>query len=335
MEAETVQPYLQVFEAHELSNEEYHAETDHISGSSLHELLIRSPAGWRFKKDKEAEEKAKQSTGAKQKPLTFGTTGHTCMLEPDRFDLEYYRMPDPDDYPDALTSVAAVTKWLKDKGIAGYSGKKMPELYPLVDMTGEDVMIWQRLWEHHQGIAGEREQVPAKDYDRVLMMRDVLLQNQDFHRIITEGTPELSIFAEIDGVKVKVRIDRITADREIIDYKTTQSAEPEKFGRLAFDNGYYLKMALQHDVFSIAYGAPKAVTLLAQEKEEPFLAEAFELTEEQLLLGRMMYRTALQIYKACRDANKWPSYSRGQRRIKLPTPGYIRARYPEYFKAEK
>lgn len=329
--------YCQVYQADELTNDAYHEETDHISGSSLHMMLKNSMAGWRFQKKKDEAEKAKEkeSNGAAQKPLVFGTTGHTCMLEPSRFEADFYRMPDPADYPKALTSVAAVCSWLKEKGVGGYSGKKMPDLYPLVDMTGEDVIIWQRLWEQHQALAGEREQVPAKDYDRVLMMREVLLNNHDYSQIIYDGVPELSIFTEIDGVKIKVRLDRVTKDAAIVDYKTTQSAEPEKFGRLAFDNGYWLKMALQHDAFEIAYGQkPSSTNLLAQEKEEPYLAMMYALTPEQLMVGRMQYKTALQMYKACRDLDVWPGYAGGVASMSLPTPGYIQARYKEYFKVE-
>lgn len=331
------QIYCQVFQADELTNEAYHEETDHVSGSSLHKMLVSSMAGWRFQKQKDEAEKAKEkeSTGAKQKPLVFGTTGHTCMLEPSRFEADFFRMPDPADHPNALTSVAGVCSWLKEKGIGGYSGKKMPDLYPLVDMTGENVEIWQRIWEAAQEKAGEREQVPAKDYDRVLMMREVLLNNHDYSRIIYDGVPELSIYVEIDGVKVKVRLDRVTTDAAIVDYKTSQSAEPEKFGRLAFDNGYWLKMALQHDAFEIAYGQkPSSTNLLVQEKEEPYLAMMYELTPEQLMIGRMQYKTALQMFRACRDADVWPGYAGGVASMKLSTPGYIQARYKEYFKVE-
>ncbi|WP_236516523.1 PD-(D/E)XK nuclease-like domain-containing protein, partial [Escherichia coli] len=65
---------------------------------------------------------------------------------------------------------------------------------------------------------------------------------------------ELSIFGEIFGVKVKVRLDHVdvVSDPELIkewgfnpdevfevvvitDYKTTQSSKPDDFGRLAFN----------------------------------------------------------------------------------------------------
>lgn len=325
--------FVSARDADQLTNEQYHEDEIYITGSSLWTIYSKCPAAWRFQKAQEA--KAKKLNSA-QKPLTFGTTSHTMLLEPDRFAREFFRLPNPDDFPDLITSVAKMQSWLKDRGQKGYSNKTAEELIAMcraVQAPDEVLHIWHEIEANAIKEANGREIVPAKDWDRVHSMRDVLLANHNYRRIIETGVPELSLFCIIDGVPVKVRLDRVTDVGEIIDFKTTQSAEPEKFGRLAHDLGYWCKMALQHDCFKLAYQQdPNGTKLLVQEKDEPWLALMNRLTPEQLLVGRGQYKTALQVLKHCRERDVWPAYANGQEEIPLTTPTYLQQRYKEYFK---
>lgn len=315
----------------ELSNDDYHAETEHVTGSNLFDILQNSPAGWRFK-DQEERTKAITARQEKQKPLSFGTTGHCVMLEPSRFEQEFFRMPTQEEFKDLLTSDQAMRSWLKERGIKGYSSMKTADLIKEIRSTGEPVNIWAEIFENAQKAAGDREQVPGGDYDKVLRMREVIMSNGDYADVIQNGEPEISLFCVIDGVPVKVRLDYVTPLGGIKDYKTTRSAQPEAFGRHAYDLGYWLKMALQHDCFCLAYGArPTSVSLLAQEKEPPFLALDHKLTPPQLAVGRMQYKTAIQLFAACKKADVWPSYANGKSQIDLDTPPYIKARFKHIF----
>lgn len=317
----------------DLTNEQYHEDEIYITGSSLWTIYSKCPAAWRFQKAQEA--KAKKLNSA-QKPLTFGTTSHTMLLEPDRFAREFFRLPNPEDFPELITSIKGMESWLKARGQKGYSNKKPDELIAMcraIQQPGEVLNIWHEIEALAVKEANGREIVPAKDWDRVHSMRDVLLVNHNYRRIIETGVPELSLFCIIDGVPVKVRLDRVTDVGEIIDYKTTQSAEPEKFGRLAHDLGYWCKMALQHDCFKLAYQQdPAGTKLLVQEKDEPWLALMNRLTPEQIMIGRAQYKTALQVYKHCRESDVWPAYANGQEEVPLATPMYLQQRYKEYFK---
>lgn len=319
--------------ADQLTNEQYHEDEIYITGSSLWTIYSQCPAAWRFQKAREA---ATKKLNAAQKPLTFGTTSHTMLLEPDRFAREFFRLPNPDDFPELITSIAKMQSWLKERGQKGYSNKTAEELIAMcraVQAPDEKLHIWHEIEAQAIKEANGREIVPAKDWDRVHSMRDVLLVNHNYRRIIETGVPELSLFCIIDGVPIKVRLDRVTDIGEIIDYKTTQSAEPERFGRLAHDLGYWCKMALQHDAFKLAYNQdPAGTKLLVQEKDEPWLALMNRLTPEQIMIGRMQYKTALQVFKHCRDSDVWPAYANGQEEIPLATPIYLQQRYKEYFK---
>lgn len=298
---------FKVYPPSEMSNEDYHGNTEHVSGSALCEIYLKSPAAWRFGD--------KETTPA----LEFGIASHAAILEPELFGAEFVRGLDKDDYPDALTSESAIKSWLKSKGVAGYSTKRGAELIGMVDATGEDVQIWSDMIGEFEEAAEGKVIVNPKDYDKIMIMRDVVFNDDEYARRLSTGFAEFSIFGEINGVKVKIRPDIMTELGEIWDYKTTADASPEKFGLDCYRYGYLLKMALQHDMFLAAYGRkPAGVVLLAQEKKEPYFAQAYELTDEQLEIGRQQYRTALETYKRCKDTNTWPAYGGGVMSLQMP-----------------
>lgn len=303
-------------ESHEMSNEAYHAESEHASGSFLSTLFFGCPAKAKFTPRKDADH------------FIFGTTAHTNILEQERFESEYFRHPDQSEFKDLITSEAGIKSFLKAEGVAGYSSKPLEELLKMVDATGKNPAIWHRVVAETEKAAKGRIIVPGKDYDRVQAMRDVIMTNGQMREVVLSGVPELSIFLTINGVKVKVRLDRVTSDACIIDYKSTRDASPEGFGRLAYNLGYYLKMALQHDVFEAAYGyKPTAVKLLAQEKDEPFLAKMYRMSEWQLNLGRQQYMAALAIYARCIELNQWPTYGLSNDEEELFTPEFVKAKH--------
>lgn len=304
-----------VFTSEQLSNEAYHAEKDHVSGSFLTTLLNYCPAKAKYTPPKPADH------------FVFGTTAHTNMLEKHRFDAAYIRMPDQSEFKDLITSEAGIKSFLKAEGVAGYSNKSLDELLALVDKTEKNPNIWHRIVRQIEEAAKGREIVPGKDYDKVMLMREVVMSNGAMREVVESGHAEVSIFVIIDGVPVKVRIDRITADACLVDYKSTKSAQPQEFGLHAYRLGYWLKMALQHDAFEAYYGfKPTAVKLLAQEKEEPFLAKLYRMTEEQLQEGRIQYKAALALFKRCKETNIWPNYGLTNDEEELPTPAFLKAK---------
>lgn len=323
---------IKIFSSEELSNEAYHAETEHVSGSQLHKLFSTSPASFRYGVDEDAEPQDKS------RPLNFGSCAHTNLLEPEKFHAEYIRGTMKDDNLDGifLTTQAACGKFLTERGIRGHSGKKYPDLIQMVRSAtkpGEVVRVLAEIEDQEAADAKAtgRTIIRGDDFESCLKMREVLYQNGDVRHIIGTGQPEVSCFAVIDGVPVKVRWDYVY-DWSIMDYKTTISAHPEQFARQCFNAGYYLKMALQHDVFELAYGRkPSAVRLLAQEKKHPFIPVMYRMTEEQLTIGRLQYKSALQQYRACKERDIWPAYGGGAE-MELQTPAFVKNQYKDFIK---
>lgn len=316
---------MRVYFNNELSNQDYHADTEHINGSGLWNILDRCPAAWRYKDEEDEQSKA----------LIFGTGSHTALLEPERFDAEYARMPVVDDFPKdkdgkptVLVTTADMNSWAKERGIKGLSGKSKADVIKIIQATGEPVKIYDVIREEAEKAAAGKQMLEGGDYDAIQQMRAVIHANSYYSSLLAGAYAEVSILGELYGEKAKVRFDCLTKGGDIIDYKTAVSAKPEEFFRHAARLGYFMKMAMQHDMFVAAYGhAPRSVNLLVQEKKAPYIAVLIRLTEEQLHIGRIQLNGAMALYKACKENNSWNDYSMGNHVIEMQTPEWFKKQF--------
>lgn len=310
---------MKVYFNNELSNEDYHADTEHINGSGLWNILDRCPAAWRYKDEEDEQSKA----------LVFGTGSHTALLEPERFEAEYARMPTKEDFgAELLVTVSDMNSWAKERGIKGLSGKTKAEVIKIIRSTGEPVRIYDEERLFAELNAKGRILLEGDDYDAIMQMRAVIHANSYYSSLLSGAYSEVSILGELLGEPSKVRFDCLTRGGDIIDYKTAVSAKPDEFFRHAARLGYFMKMAMQNDMFVEAYGhAPRSVNLLVQEKKSPFIPALIRLTDEQLRIGRIQLRSAMEIYKACKKANSWPGYSMGNPVIEMETPEWFKKQF--------
>lgn len=316
---------MKVYFNNELTNEQYHADTEHINGSGLWNMYDRCPAAWRYKDEEDEQSKA----------LIFGTGSHAALLEPERFDAEYARMPVVDDFPKdkdgkptVLVTTSDMNSWAKERGIKGLSGKSKAEVIKIIRATGEPVKIYDEERLIAEINANGRILLEGNDYDAIQQMRAVIHANSYYSSLLAGAYTEVSILGELNGEPAKVRFDCLTKGGDIIDYKTAASAKPDEFFRHAARLGYFMKMAMQHDMFVAAYGhAPRSVNLLVQEKKAPFIPALIRLTEEQLRIGRVQLNGAMEIYKACKKANSWPGYSMGNPVIEMETPEWFKKQF--------
>lgn len=316
---------MKVYLNNELSNTDYHKDTDHINGSGLWNIIDRCPAAWRYKDEEEEQSKA----------LVFGTGSHTALLEPERFASEYVRLPSVDDYPKdkdgnktVLVTASDMNSWAKERGIKGLSGKPKDEIIKIIQGTGEKVSIYDADLQSVIDSSVGKSTLKAEDYDNIQQMRAVIHANSYYSSLLAGAYSEVSILGNLLGEPSKIRADILTKGADIIDYKTTVSARPDEFFRMAARLGYFMKMAMQHDMFVEAYGEkPRSVGLLAQEKKSPFIPVLIRLTEEQLYIGRIQLRNAMEIYKACKKADSWPGYAMGNPVIEMETPEWFKKQF--------
>lgn len=292
-----------------LSEQEYRAH-EGISASDLVAILA-CPAKWRYGERKETPAMAK------------GTQAHACLLEPEKFADSYYRIAEASDYaPSALETVEEIKAYLVGVGVKAPSAANKPELAKLAHDHGAIALDIAR--EQQQQENTEKTGISASDYAKIAAMSSTIYAQDDYCIALTGADVELSIVdVEYAGVKIKARLDIATKSGELWDYKTTTDASPGQFGKAAHNYNYWLKMAFYHDMYKVAFGKPPSRTvLLAQEKEPPYLCQAYKMTKEQLQEGRNSYQMAMAIYRNCLESGSWPAYGGGI--MELETPGWIK-----------
>jgi hypothetical protein len=185
--------------------------------------------------------------------------------------------------------------------------------------------------------------MPAGDYYLALQLRNAVdahpgigpLFDPKFRRL-NELT--LTWFDPITGHRCKVRIDGLRfngRELRVLDLKSAADAGPEPFGKSAAGFGYVLQGAFYTDavdqcraaiceLLGLPPGAlddvPIVFEFIAIEKETPapqFIGRYF-LTEDQQLLGRLLYRQALDQVAAAQTLDYWPGYDTAPQPLQLP-----------------
>ncbi len=323
------------YSADEMTNEDYHnSETgtlkDYISGTALCTVYNQSLAHWKRGEMKESA------------ALHFGIASHAAVLEPKLFNDDFARGFDKKIYEgrkhelpggelvknELLTSDVALKAALKSYGITGlskYTGDAL-RAFAINKIPHLNIMDFE---ERLHLIANKGKVIVApRDFDTICLMREEVLRNDNPKVVAAMRFMEVeqTFTAEIEGVLVKVKPDMVTRLNSVWDYKTCQSAHPEKFARHAYDYGYYLKMALQKDVIKKATGkdVPELV-LFAQEKSAPYVVKPWVMGEKEIEIGRQQYKRALSLVKKARQHNIYPAY--GKRPETMTTPQYILKKY--------
>lgn len=147
-------------------------------------------------------------------------------------------------------------------------------------------------------------------------------------QLLAGGTPEVSMFGQDPetGVWLRGRVDWVTADGTMVDYKTTACAHPDKFVRSVADYGYHMQAAWYLDLAASLDDMPDADRFLfiAQDKTPPYSVSVVDLDAEWMALGRAANRRAIDMFAACLASGSWPAY--GDDIATLTPPYWMRTR---------
>jgi exodeoxyribonuclease VIII len=213
--------------------------------------------------------------------MLFGNVVHTLMLEPKEFELRYAVAPD-------------VNKTTKD-GKAAYTA-----------FTEANI---------------GKEFISSKDFATATAMIEQAKLNPIVTDLLDLSEKEAMHTFEIMGVQCKMKADAINViDGCIIDIKTCTDASPIGFGKACWNENYLLQAAFYLYGYYLATGNNlKRFIFIAMEKTAPFITAVYELTAEQIELGRTQYLAALQTYKNCKAADKWHAYGGEIQPLTLPS----------------
>lgn len=140
------------------------------------------------------------------------------------------------------------------------------------------------------------------------------------------GQAEVSAFwtDPATGVWCRARYDMLRHPspgrrRLVVDYKTTQCADPETIRRTVSSYGYAQQGAQYIDgAVQLGLADDPAFVLVFQETEAPHLITVVQLDPVALRIGRDLNQQARGIYAECVRTGEWPGYSSDIELIALP-----------------
>jgi len=150
------------------------------------------------------------------------------------------------------------------------------------------------------------------------------------------GQAEVTVVAEIDGVRCRVRFDwminpaeanaleldqavRGTPDAYLaIDFKTSKDARPRGATRSIVDYGYAMQLAMYSDVWTAATGRPLEWLFVFTEKRKPYGVRVYKLDDAFIAWGRRGYREALAKIRDALQTDRYPCYPQVVEILELP-----------------
>lgn len=219
----------------------------------------------------------------KSSPQQFaGTLAHCAFLEPDCFDARYPVGPD----------------------------------------VSKNSNAWKSFVEQHIG----SEIISARDREVAFAQAAKLAEHPEITRMLSwAGESEVSFFWMEDDVPCKARADRVTHYPEpnegavLLDVKTTGDARPEAFARSIANFGYHIQAAFYARGWHMATGEHvHGVVFGVVENEFPYACACYALDDVSLQAANAECDRLVQVYRQCRDADRWPGYSDAIEPISLP-----------------
>ena len=144
--------------------------------------------------------------------------------------------------------------------------------------------------------------------DMVSTANKALLESE-LETTIETGIPEESIFWKEGETWFKVRMDWYDNDI-ILDYKTSESANPEDFVRKVLSLGYDVQDALYSRGYEEHFHPPRSprFIFMVQEITKPYLCSFISLSPEFKDMGRKKVNQGIALWKNCLSTNEWPGY---------------------------
>lgn len=173
------------------------------------------------------------------------------------------------------------------------------------------------IFEAFQILAVGKECIKFEEYNHVLAIRDSVLKSPKIVNMLSKGESEKTLFFEIEGVKMKSRLDFL-ADKFFLDIKTTQSANSDNFARDSVKLGYDLQMWIYAEAIRQNFEKDLPCIIFAIEKESNLDYAIFQLGQEWMDLGERKARKLIKLYKECLEKDEWPGYDKNVQQLSLP-----------------
>lgn len=252
-----------------LSNEDYHANKESISRSSIMDFK-KSPRNY-WAKHLNPNRPAKEIKASWE----FGTAFHTLILEPEIFEKTYYVLP--------------------EKVLLKEVGKKAFKEYKKAEKEVHDTN--KKLLSCSDGKRLSAMQYALYKNERALqLITDGIYESSFFWK---DDPTDLMIKARPD----------ILNHNAYIDLKTIDDAAADNFQKEMVKYGYHIQAAMVKDgVKQVTGEVIKACINICVEKTYPYSVAIYIIDEEAIDIGKMIYKSLLLDLQACIITNDFMDY---------------------------
>ena len=156
------------------------------------------------------------------------------------------------------------------------------------------------------------------EWRNALEIRDALRDQALARSLLFEnkGRNELTIIADVDGVRRKARVDRLTnynGQPCIVDLKTISTKgytlSPRTVEKQVYRFAYHVQMAWYLDTLNAVAPADRIAILAFVEADDPHDVVCYHVESDTIELGRKQYTKYLNQLLRGRKTGFWPGYS--------------------------
>ena len=148
-----------------------------------------------------------------------------------------------------------------------------------------------------------------EDVGQMVRAANTALYKSELRLKIKDGVSESSLFWKEGKTWFRIRTDWMKTQRPIIlDYKTSDSANPDDFGRKAISLGYDIQESLYRRGFEAIYGLEPTFVFMVQEIKKPYLCSFIALSPEFQYHGDNKVKEGIRLWRECIETGEWPGY---------------------------
>lgn len=167
-----------------------------------------------------------------------------------------------------------------------------------------------KTWQDFEELHGDADIVTAPEYDAGEAVANAIVSHPVAGPMLRDCRKEVPLSWTDAGIQCATSgVDLLGVDW-IGELKTSVTAHPERFQRLAVSMFYHSQLAFYASGAEIAKGIEIAeAVIIAAETTKPYPVTVFRLTPELLAEGRKHVYAWLERLRVCEDAQHWPEYA--------------------------
>lgn len=211
-------------------------------------------------------------------------------------------------------------------GRAAHCATLEPDEFPLRYVLWDGGIRRGKAWDAFLDVtSAAKEVLPAEDYRRCLAIRDAVHAHPVAARLLRDCKFETTVewTDPGTGIACKCRPDAVKK-ATLVDLKTARTIDARKFGRNAYDLGYFGQLAWYAEGLAITSGVGDfEAYIVAVEADQPHDVGVFQITAESLYAAGVKAHELLDRVAECTTSGAWPGRYEDTQDLALPVWEFV------------